>query len=102
VQISRMRYRRPLPKRGLKISRLPDSYEVTTGNMVDVWLGHGLTTTLGGAPRRVLQREGIPNASGCPNSAPSAILQAQAARESSRSYRDQSQLESKVKRCEAF
>jgi hypothetical protein len=97
-----MRERRSLLKCCLKISRLPDSYELTTDNIVEVWLTHGLTTTLGGARFRVLRLGGIPSGFGWLNSGGSQIQHAQAKREFSRSSRDPSQLRLKAKGYDAF
>src|SRR2546423_15650657 len=97
-----MRERRSLLKCCLKISRLPDSSEGNTCNIVVVWTIHGLTKALRGARSRVLRAGPIPNGFKCLNSAAALVQQAQGKREFLRSYRHLSQLRLRAKRCDAL
>src|SRR6266513_2025406 len=97
-----MRERRSLLKCCLKISRLPDSSELTTGNIVVVWTIHGLTTAPRGARSPVLRPGRIPNGFGCLNSAAALVQQAQGKKEFLRSSRHLSQLRLRAKPYDAF
>src|SRR5205823_11905034 len=97
-----MRERRSLLKCCLKISRLPDSSELTNCNIVVVWTIHGLMTAPRGARSRVLRPERIPNGFECLNSAAALVQQAQGKREFLRSSRHLSQLQLRAKRCDAL